>query len=128
MCVCVCGCTGEWVRAKERAAHTDVKTAAAARTAATTRRPDERTERAKERMASGLRAWRSQQQHLQETASQPDSKASITQRGSDTTRRPRMTAALARMPATIEVRDEDVLTYGLRDQKVKAAVKKILAR
>jgi hypothetical protein len=32
------------------------------------------------------------------------------------------------MPATIEVRDEDVLTYGLRDQKVKAAVKKILAR
>jgi hypothetical protein len=35
-----------------------------------------------------------------------------------------MTATLARRPATTEVRDEDVLTYGLRDQKVKAVVRK----
>jgi hypothetical protein len=102
MRVCVCGCTGEWVRAKERLVHTDVKTVAAARTAAPTRRPDERTERAKERMASGLRAWRSQQQHLQETASQPGSKASITQCGGDMTRLSRMTATLARRPTTTD--------------------------
>jgi hypothetical protein len=38
-----------------------------------------------------------------------------------------MTAALARRPGATEVRDEDALNYGLRDQKVKAAVKKSLA-
>jgi hypothetical protein len=37
----------------------------------TTRRPDERTESAKERTASGLRARWSRQRHLQETASHP---------------------------------------------------------
>jgi hypothetical protein len=74
------GCTGAWVRAKECAVHTDVKTASAARTAAATRSSDERTEKAKERTTSGLHAQRSRQRHLQENASQPRLKASITQR------------------------------------------------
>jgi hypothetical protein len=69
------GCTGARVRAKECTAHTDVKTVAAA-----TRRLDERTEKAKERMASGLPVRRSRQRHLQENASQLGSKAGITQR------------------------------------------------
>jgi hypothetical protein len=38
-----------------------------------------------------------------------------------------LTVILARRPGAIEVRDEDALTYGLRDQKVKAVVKKSLA-
>jgi hypothetical protein len=50
-------------------------------------RPDERTESTKERTASGLRARRSTQWHLQGTASQPGSKAGITQRdGAEATR------------------------------------------
>jgi hypothetical protein len=44
--------------------------------------------------------------------------------GSDTTRRSRVNASLARRLGAKGGRDEDALTYGLRDQKVKAAVKK----
>jgi hypothetical protein len=45
-------------------------------------------------------------------------------RGGDTTRRSWVNASLAQRPGAIGGRDEDALTYGLRDQKVKAAVKK----
>jgi hypothetical protein len=48
--------------------------------------------------------------------------------GGEHTRRSRMTATLARRPATTKVRDKEALTYGLRNQKVKAAVKKSLVR
>jgi hypothetical protein len=44
-----------------------------------TRLPDEKIESAKERTASRLRARRSRQRHMQETASQPGLKAGITQ-------------------------------------------------
>jgi hypothetical protein len=50
--------------------------------------------------------------------------ATARQRGGDTARRSRMTATLARRPGATGVRDEGAVTYGLRDQKMKAAVKK----
>jgi hypothetical protein len=39
-----------------------------------------------------------------------------------------MDVSLMVMSSSTELRDEDVLTYGLRYQKVKAAVKKSLTR
>jgi hypothetical protein len=35
-----------------------------------------------------------------------------------------MTATLAQRPGATEVRDEGALTYGLRDQKMKAVMRK----
>jgi hypothetical protein len=104
--------------------HTDVKTVAAA-----TRRPDKRTGKAKK----GRRAWCSCggvgngtcKRLLPSLARRPAShSATARRRDGNTTRRSWVSVSMTRRPGAIGGRDEDVLTYGLRDQKVKAAVKK----
>jgi hypothetical protein len=121
------------VLAKECAAHTDVKTAAAARRAA---RHGARTKRQRElkrvRRAGCARGGvgsGTSKRLLPSLARRPASHSAMVRwRSGDTTRRSRMTAILARRPGATGVRHEQALTYGLRNHKVKAAVMKSLVR
>jgi hypothetical protein len=122
-----------WARvcAKERAVHIDVKTAAAGRNDGSgtasgqtvrdgQRKIGERVARTAELAAAPSRdcfpAWLDGRHHKRQ------------RRSGDTTWRTRMTATLARRPGATRGKGDDALTYGLRDQKVKAAVKKGLTR
>jgi hypothetical protein len=114
------------VRAKERAdAHqhqdqggrlNDGGDTASGRKDSESQRKGERVARAAESAATPARdcfpAWLEGRHHTAQ------------RRSGDTTRHSRVSASLTQRPGAIAGREEDVLTYDLHDQKVKAAVKK----